>query len=307
MKITKDLSKMSNLKIYAFFLCTVIISACSSDDEETFNTGAATVGFQETAMTVKESAGLCTVPVVVTGEHNGNIRVTIQLEDKNAKEDENYIITTKTLVIPAGQETANFEFRTVDDELVNDDRSFDIIIADVRGATAGTNNRLVVTIKDNDSNLYETLAGTWVFTGTASAVKVSNVKVSFSVKVATAAEGTEAFGNYLVCANEAGFDPDNDIPWQFSWRLKYEYNPGTQKVSLSIVAGEDVAANGVYTVRFRRVSLDGSTSELYRGEYNAETKAIEFENSNLVGDMYKDGIIQIQKFRLFGCKMERIR
>lgn len=298
---------MRNLKIYALFLCAAAMTACSSDDEEAFNTGAATVNFQETSMTVKESAGLCTVPIVVTGEHNGNIRVTIGLENKNAVEDENYIVTVKTLVIPAGQETANFEFRTVDDELVNDDRSFNIVITDVRGAEAGTKNRLAVTIKDNDSNLYETFAGTWVFTGTASAVKVSNVKVSFSVKVVTAAEGTEAFGNYLVCTNESGFDPDNDIPWQFSWRLKYEYDPATQKVSLSIVSGEDVAANGPYTVRFRRLSLDGSTSVFYHGEYDAGTKAITFENANLVGDLYKDGVIQIQKFRLFGCKMERIR
>ena len=298
---------MRNLKLYVLFLSTALMVACSSDDGEAFNTGAATVGFQETTMTVKESAGLCTVPVVVTGEHDGNIRVTIELEDKTAKENENYIVTTKTLVIPAGQETAAFEFRTVDDKLVNEDRLFSIVIADVRGASEGTNSRLAVTVKDNDSNLYETLAGTWIFTGTASAVKVSNVKVSFSVKVTTAAEGTEAFGNYLVCTNEAGFDPDNDIPWQFGWRLKYEYDSAGQKVFLSIVAEEDVAANGAYTIRFRRVSLDGSTSAFYRGEYDAGTKAIEFENANLVGDLYKDGVIQIQKFRLFGCKMERIR
>ena len=41
-------------------------------------------------------------------------RVTFELKDHNAKEDENYIVTTKTLLIPAGQETMNFEFKTVD-------------------------------------------------------------------------------------------------------------------------------------------------------------------------------------------------
>lgn len=297
---------MKNLKIYALFLCSVMVAACS-DDDETFNTGTAAVNLQETEMTVKESAGLCTVPVVVTGEHNGNIRVTIELEDHNAKEDEDYIVTTKTLVIPAGQEVADFEFRTVDDNIINGDRSFDFVITDVQGASIGTNNRLAVTIKDNDSDLYETLAGTWIFTGTASAVTVSNVKVSFSVKVSTAEEGTEAYENYLVCSNEAGFDPDNDIAWQFSWRLKYEYVPSTRKIHLSIVPGEDVASYGPYTIRFRRLALDGSSSDVYQGEYDAETKTVTFENANLIGDMYKDGLIQIQKFRLFGCKMERIR
>ncbi|WP_270358816.1 Calx-beta domain-containing protein [Bacteroides ovatus] len=195
---------MNYLKIYTLLLCAVLIAACS-DDEEQFNSGAATVNLQETAMTVKESAGLCTVPVVVTGEHTGTIRVTFELKDHNAKEDENYIVTTKTLLIPAGQETMNFEFKTVDDKLVNDDRSFDVEIADVKGASIGENKRLTVTIKDNDSSFYETLSGTWVFTGTASATNVSNVPVGFSVRVNTAEEGTEAYEHYLVCSNKNGF------------------------------------------------------------------------------------------------------
>ena len=87
---------MNYLKIYTLLLCAVLIAACS-DDEEQFNSGAATVNLQETAMTVKESAGLCTVPVVVTGEHTGTIRVTFELKDHNAKEDENYIVT-KTMI-----------------------------------------------------------------------------------------------------------------------------------------------------------------------------------------------------------------
>lgn len=205
------------------------------------------------------------------------------------------------------QETINFEFKTVDDKLVNDDRSFDIEIADVKGASIGENKRLAVTIKDNDSSLYETLLGTWVFTGTASTNQVTNAPVGFSVKVNTAEEGTEAYGHYLVCSNKNGFDPDNDIEWEFSWRLHYEYDSATQKTYISLVPDEDVASYGPYTIRFRRLALDGSTSDVYRGEYDAETSTITFENANLIGDMYKDGLIQMQKFRLFGCKMEYIR
>ena len=44
---------MNYLKIYTLLLCAVLIAACS-DDEEQFNSGAATVNLQETAMTVKE-------------------------------------------------------------------------------------------------------------------------------------------------------------------------------------------------------------------------------------------------------------
>ena len=42
---------MNYLKIYTLLLCAVLIAACS-DDEEQFNSGAATVSLQETAMTV---------------------------------------------------------------------------------------------------------------------------------------------------------------------------------------------------------------------------------------------------------------
>ena len=42
---------MNYLKIYTLLLCAVLIAACS-DDEEQFNSGAATVNLQETAMTV---------------------------------------------------------------------------------------------------------------------------------------------------------------------------------------------------------------------------------------------------------------
>ena len=110
------------------------------------------------------------------------------------------------------------------------------------------------------------------------------------LEVNTAEEGTEAYEHYLVCSNKNGFDPDNDIEWEFSWRLHYEYDSEAQKTYLSIVPGEDVASYGPYTIRFRRLALDGSTSDVYRGEYDAETKTVTFENANLIGDMYKDGL-----------------
>ena len=45
--------------------------------------------------------------------------------------------------------------------------------------------------------------------------------------------------SYLVCSNKNGFDPDNDIEWEFSWRLHYEYDSEAQKTYLSIVPGEE--------------------------------------------------------------------
>lgn len=124
----------------------------------------------------------------------------------------------------------------------------------------------------------------------------------------TAEEGTEAYEHYLVCS---GIRMDLIRIMTLSGNLAgvciMNMIRRLQKTYLSIVPGEDVASYGPYTIRFRRLALDGSTSDVYRGEYDAETKTVTFENANLIGDMYKDGLIQIQKFRLFGCKMEHIR
>ena len=297
---------MKNLKILVLILCAVSLTACS-DDEGTVNSSPASVSLQETTMTVKETAGLYNVPLVITGERNGDIRIIVDVEDHSAVADQNYVLTTKELLIPAAEKTAHLEFRTIDDEDRNEDRTFDIVIKEVIGAEIGTNSRLAITIKDNDSSYYESLAGTWIFTGTASSNTVTGgVNTSFSVKVTTADEGTEAYEKYIVCSSNNGFDPDNDIPWEFEWRMEYQYDAASNKITLSIVSGEDVAANGLYTIRFRRQAIDGSSSKVYRGEYDTESKTVIFENANLVGDLYHDGLVYTQKFRLFDCKMVRL-
>lgn len=306
---------MKYLKIYTLLLAAILVSACSDDDEVVFNTNEATVNMQETEMTVKENAGLCLVPVVVTGERNGAIQVTISVSQSGnspATEDENYIVTTKTLLIPIGTDVANFEFRTVDDEDVNADRTFDITITDVKHASIGTNNKLSVTIKDNDADYYEKLAGTWIFTAKANGITVMGQEVAFSVKVNTAAG--DAYGTYLVCSNQNGFDPEPEpFKWTFNWRLKYEYDAANQKIYVSIVIeeGEKVATDPAYDnyfIQFKRMALDGTTSDVYRGEYDDATKTITFEgNANLVGNMYHNETPNGTKFRLSNCKMARIK
>lgn len=298
-------SKMKYLKIATLLLCGVLTVSCS-EDEATLNTSDATVNFQNTEMEVKETADLCNIPVEVTGERNGDIKVTISISSENAAEDENYIVTTKTLVISADEAVANFEFKPVDDEEINADRVLTIAITSVEGGQAGQKSSMTMKILDNDSNYYETLAGTWAFTGTASGTSVMNVQVGFSVKVNLAEEGTEAYGKYLVCSNEKGFDPEGDIEWTFNWRMRYEYDEAAQKIYVYIMQGEDVAANGSYTIRFRE-NASSVGYEGYRGEYDPATKTITFGGSTLIGDLYKDGKVATMKFNVRKCTMERIK
>ena len=117
----------------------LLVTACSNDDD--WNTdGNVTVEMKNATMKVKENAGMFYVPVEVTGEANGPIRVTVDVTEASvspAVEDEHYILTTKTLNIPAGETEVSLEFVPTNDMEINDDRVFTVTIVSVEGAKLG--------------------------------------------------------------------------------------------------------------------------------------------------------------------------
>ncbi len=92
---------MNYLKIYTLLLCAVLIAACS-DDEEQFNSG----GYGKLAGNCNDGERICRFVYCACccdGRTYRNYPCDVRIKDHNAKEDENYIVTTKTLLIPAGQ------------------------------------------------------------------------------------------------------------------------------------------------------------------------------------------------------------
>lgn len=108
-------------------------AACSSDDDSWNSASDVTVGMAQTEMTVNEGKGLFNVPIEVKGETNGNVFVTVELKEVGAnpaKEDVNYYVTDKTINISDG--VGNVEIETVDDDDINDPRTFQVTIVDAR-------------------------------------------------------------------------------------------------------------------------------------------------------------------------------
>ena len=160
---------MKYIKLFMLLAVVSLFAACSSDDD--YNTNETTVSFANNAITTKESAGIVNIPINVTGLRNGDISLRIVTEEVGAnpaKEDVNYMITDKTLTLKADtlqSGVINVEVKMVDDDEINENRTFKLTIASVNGATVGTNASTTITIRDNDAAFYEKFFGKWTLSG----------------------------------------------------------------------------------------------------------------------------------------------
>ena len=69
-------------KILAIGLAVLTMTACSDDDEFNFNSdGNVTVDMAQPSITLKENKGYFNVPVVVSGEANGYVQVTVEVQE----------------------------------------------------------------------------------------------------------------------------------------------------------------------------------------------------------------------------------
>ncbi|MCM1312928.1 MAG: hypothetical protein NC206_04290 [Bacteroides sp.] len=227
----------------------LLITACaglllaSCDDDDKLNTGDAIVSMGQPTYSVKESKGLFTVPVSVTGKQNGQIEVTVAVSvvDENCKEDEHFLITSKKITIPASKQTGNIEIKTVDDHIINDDRTFDLVITDVKGAKI--DNTLAstrVTLVDNDALPYDRMGGSWTVTAT---------------NLMDENEETITWTTNLLVNDYSDETPDNSkeyavTPWPdwtgetldiLSFPLYFNYDATTRRATVKIQLGSTIA------------------------------------------------------------------
>lgn len=154
---------MKYIKIVAMLLLPFIAMAC--DEDESYNSGAATVEFKSAELTIDEVTSAYNFPIVVTGDHTGLIKVSIALKDVEGgfENDKDVIITQSELLIPAGTETVNIEtvLSLANDE-ITPGRHFSFEIVQAEGATIGTNAVCKVNIEENSP-----LEGMYVLEGTS--------------------------------------------------------------------------------------------------------------------------------------------
>lgn len=168
--------------------------ACSSDDDSWNTASDVTVSMKNPTMVIKENMGLTNVPIEVKGETNGNVYVTLEVKkvgNKPAKEDVHYYITDKTISI--SDSIGYVEVEPVDDDEINADRTFEITIVEAKGAKIG-NATTQVSLKDNDSQIYEKLQGKWKLTG----VSRQGAPMESVVKIIGASDDSDADYNHTL-------------------------------------------------------------------------------------------------------------
>lgn len=143
----------------------ILLTACSDDDN--MNTGNALVSMKHaspTTIEVKENK-MFKVPLVVEGEQNGPIKVTVEVTSNSEEyaEDKDFIVTSKTVTIPASKQEVGIEIKLVDDRVINDnERILTVNIAKVNGAQIDqAKSSVKVIVLDNDNTPYDRMTGTW--------------------------------------------------------------------------------------------------------------------------------------------------
>ncbi len=281
-------------KIFILATAALALTACS-EDEEWNSTNDAVVAMGQQTLSVKESKGMFTVPITVTGERNAPVQVTVEVvaaETNGAVEDVNYIITSKTINISAEAEAGSVEIITVDDDGINDARVFTMNIIDVKGGKVAVDDQgnavgasTEITLKDNDAAFYEKLGGKWTMTSVTS----RGAAQQWNVTVTAFDEDSPYYDKYLVVTGLMGY----------SWAqmvMTYAFDKATMEGSLTIEMGQICATGvnfglgGLNDVALYCVEDDYFTTTPIVGHWSEDFKTVTFQETPFIyGALLADG------------------
>lgn len=262
-------------------LGVLAVTSCSDDDNDFNSNSEVTVELADATIRISEDQTSSTsynyIPVVVNGESNGPIEVTIEVlpyGEHPAVADENYVVTSYHITIPEGQTSGSFQFYPKGDDVINDDRSFEVRIADVKGAKIGAQESTIVTLVDNEGLIpiyYTGLAGSW------DAVMESNYDgpLPLTFNIVTAAEGESGYGKDITLVNF----PDTGM----TTVANFSIDGVEQKIYIAIPSGQTVgilnhATYGRGEVKLYPISGNSYTTAAYDFmlEFNFDLKSGEY-------------------------------
>lgn len=270
-------------KIFAISLLGATLTACSDYDASKgvnspkINSAAGvTVSMQDNVLDFPEDqisdGTYYNIPIVVTGEPNGAVRVTVNITaapQNGAKEGENFIVTSKTVNISADSKVANIQFYPKGDRIINEDREFTVTIADAKGAAIGTQSSTQVYLLDNDyiiSQLYPTIDGiwNWAYSG--------DDEGETPVVVQTYAEGTPEYDNREL--DVIGFMGEDECVF----RMTFDYNAVTEQAILSMPYGQYVLSS-TFNTSTGPMDLSAYTS-VWTTNDEGEITGVDYAGSN---------------------------
>lgn len=157
---------MKYIKLLSLLVAVLFLGACSDDDVKKNSAADVTVSMGTATISPRESAGVVSLPIKVEGPTNGMVSVTVETREVGsnpAVENTNYYVTTKKINITGSE--GYVELEMVDDDEINDPRSFEVTIVKVEHAKLNEAAKTTtVEIRDNDHEPYDRLQGTWTMT-----------------------------------------------------------------------------------------------------------------------------------------------
>ena len=157
---------MKYIKLLSLLVAVLFLGACSDDDVKKNSAADVTVSMGTATISPRESAGVVSLPIKVEGPTNGMVTLTVETREVGsnpAVENTNYYVTTKKINITGSE--GYVEFEMVDDDEINDPRTFEVTIVKVEHAKLNEGAKTTtVEIRDNDHEPYDRLQGTWTLT-----------------------------------------------------------------------------------------------------------------------------------------------
>lgn len=157
---------MKYIKLLLLLVAVLFLGACSDDDVKKNSAADVTVSMGTASISPRESAGVVSLPIKVEGPTNGMVTLTVETREVGsnpAVENTNYYVTTKKINITGSE--GYVELEMVDDDEINDPRTFEVTIVKVEHAKLNEAAKTTtVEIRDNDHEPYDRLQGTWTMT-----------------------------------------------------------------------------------------------------------------------------------------------
>lgn len=157
---------MKYIKLLSLLVAVLFLGACSDDDVKKNSAADVTVSMGTATISPREGAGIVSLPIKVEGPTNGMVSVTVETREVGsnpAVENTHYYVTTKKINITGSE--GYVELEMVDNEEINDPRTFEVTIVKVEHAKLNEAAKTTtVEIRDNDHEPYDRLQGTWTMT-----------------------------------------------------------------------------------------------------------------------------------------------
>lgn len=286
----------------------VFLGSCdeTADESTPWNTASGvTVSMKSATASPKENQNIINIPIEVSNNANGKVKVKIAVKatgDNPATEDEHYYVTTKDIVI--SDSIGNVEVKLVDDDEINDPRTFEVSIVSVEHASVGEIASTLVTIRDNDSEIYDRLQGTWIMTGEQD-TQSGTEEVSWKVTITGASNESESDYNKRLYISGM-----NDYSATTA-QLSFYYDETTKKgyVSFSNLGGYNFAENlnfgdpvGVANIKLYRVENNSLTTDNLNGYWDNDLKNITFDEGELIGAIFSAESGDFTGYSWFGIK-----